>query len=79
MGQAGLLSDRYARTIQEPITDLKGAIKDLAATPRELTLVAALLIKYRFVRTVDILPYVRLLELHTPCPELTDHAPAVSR
>lgn len=65
--------------MQEPITDLKGAIKDLAATPKELTLVTAILIKHRFVRTVDILPYVRPLKLHTPCLELTDLAPAVSR
>lgn len=46
--------------MKEPTTDLKGAIKDLTATPKELTLVAAILIKHRFVRTVDILPYVRL-------------------
>ncbi|KAJ9104267.1 hypothetical protein QFC19_004084, partial [Naganishia cerealis] len=43
---------------QEPERDLKGAIKDLEATPKELALVAAILIKHRLVRTLDILPYL---------------------
>jgi hypothetical protein len=50
---------------QEPDTDLKGAIKDLEATPKELTLVTAILIKHQFVRTLDIMPYVRLFFQHT--------------
>jgi hypothetical protein len=52
--------------LQEPTTDLKGAIKDLTATPKELTLVTSILIKHGFVRTVDILPYVRSRGLLPP-------------